>query len=95
MGRHIVEPLHGMLVVRLSLRHNMVEYARHISAHIRIGVLVDGKPARRMLDKDVEQPGLWKRLRQVAHNLSGYEVAPAPAGLKSEFGLSCHMSIFD
>ena len=45
MGRHIVQALHGVEVVRLALRHYVVEDLVEVMAHVRIGVLVDGEAA--------------------------------------------------
>ena len=41
MSRHIVGTFKRVVVVRLSLFHQMIHYFLHITAHIRVGILVD------------------------------------------------------
>ena len=45
MGRHIVETLKRMLVIRLALTHKAIHDALHVATHIGICILIDCKSA--------------------------------------------------
>ena len=63
MGGHVVGSLHGVLVVGLVLSHEAVHNLVHISAHVGVGILIDGKCTGSVLHKEVEQSGLRQGFR--------------------------------
>lgn len=57
MGGHIIRPLIVMQVIRIVFGHRLVEVSLEIFSYRRIGVLVDGKRRRGMLDEYITDAG--------------------------------------
>ena len=91
MSRHIVGALHRMGVIRLVLRHDMVENPIHIGAYIRISILVDCQTAGSMLHENVQQSGLGKLTGKPAEDFARYKMAAAPHWRHPEFYLLYHL----
>lgn len=92
MGRHIVPAFHDMFIIRLVFLDDVVHDLVQVGAHIRIGILVDGQCAGSVLDKQVEQSGLWQWLGQMFHYFTGNQVATSPLGGQMKGGLLYHGS---
>ncbi len=43
VGRHVISSFQGMVIIRFVLPYHVVEYLLHITAHVWIGILVDGE----------------------------------------------------
>ena len=55
MGRHIVGPLQCVFIIGFTFADKSVKYGCHVAAHIRIGILVEGKRRRSMQQEEVQQ----------------------------------------
>ena len=89
MGRHIVRPLVGVQEIRRVFRHKPVKNRLEIVAHIRIGILVQSKSRRSMLDHQVKKSFLGQ-LRKLPHHLAGHEMYPTPVGTECKLNLLYH-----
>lgn len=90
--RHVVVAFEGVGVIRLTFRHNAVEDALHVGAHIRVGVLIDGESAAGVLYKEVEQP-FARQGRKLTYYFIGYEVEATAARLQCYFNLFYHFLV--
>ena len=84
VGRHVVVAFERVRIIWLVFGRKAVEYALHVGAHVRVGVLVDAQSAACVLHEEVEQALLGQR-RQLAYYLFGHQMEP-PA--------SCHEPYF-
>ena len=73
MCRHVVAAFKGVLVIRLVLRDEMVEYGRQVATHVWVVVLIETKSTTRMLHKQMQQPHLGQRW-QLACDFAGYQM---------------------
>lgn len=87
--RHVVVAFERVGVVAFAFADQPVEDRREVLLHVGVGVLVDRKSRRGVLDKEVQKPRLGQR-RQVAHHLVGDEVEPPAARTERELRLSRH-----
>ena len=100
MSGHVVSPLHSVLIVGLILSHEAVHNLTEVSAHIGVGILVDGESTRGVLHEEVEQARLWQRVGEVFQYLACDEVASSALGCEAEGELLYHsganlLNIFD
>ena len=84
---HVVGALERMGILGPVLRHKPVEDGPHVTAHVGVGVLIDAKPARGVLYKQVEQ-ALPRQRRQLCHDLARDEVKAPRTGAELDFCLS-------
>lgn len=61
-----------------------------VGAHIGVGVLVYGEPARRVLHENINQPLPRHIGGEVAENLAGDQMAPPAPRFEAEFSLTYH-----
>lgn len=73
MCGHIIRPLQRMFIVRLVLRHQVVEDTFHIAPHIGVVIFVYAQSTTRMFREDINDTRLWQ-LWQLANYLARYEV---------------------
>ena len=92
MCRHVVVAFEGVGVIRLAFGHNAVEDTLHVSAHIRVGVLIDGESAAGVLHEEVEQP-FARQGRKLTYYFIGYEVEATSARLQGYFNLFYHFLV--
>ena len=90
VGGHVVGTLHGVVIVGLVLSHEAVHNLTEVSAHIGVGILVDGQCARGVLHEEVEQACLWQRVGEMLQYLACDEVASAALGREAKGGLLYH-----
>ena len=55
MGGHIVVSFQGMGIIRCTFGHNAIHGRLEIGTYRRVGIFIDGKSRRSMLDKKIEQ----------------------------------------
>ena len=74
MGRHIIVALESVTEIRLSFGDDVVENVSKVGLHIGVGIFVDAKSRRSVLDEYVEQSSLRKS-RKLAQYFVSDEVA--------------------
>lgn len=58
MGWHVVWSFEGVVVIRFVFLYDMIQDALHVTAHVGVGVFVNGQGARSVLHEEVEQSSL-------------------------------------
>ena len=90
VGGHVVGTLHSVLVVGLVLSHEAVHNLTEVSAHVGVGILVDGQCTRGVLHEEIKQSHLWKRVGEMFQHLACDEVTSSALGREAEGGLLYH-----
>ena len=84
MRGHIVRPFQGMFIVRRVLRHHHIQVPLKITAHIRVGVFINGQRGGGMLNKQMQQTNLQiRQLREASQHLIGHKMATPGHGRQS------------
>jgi len=86
---HVVRAFQGVFVIGRVLGNGLIEVSFHISAHVGVGVLIDGQRRRSVLDEEVKQAGFdLAYLRQMVERFARDQVKPARPGFKRKFFLN-------
>ncbi len=58
MSWHVIGTLQSMLIVRLILWNQAIEYGFHVNPHVWITILIDAQSTTRMFCEDVDNTSL-------------------------------------